>query len=210
MLALVDESVQFAHGPAHYVVAAATIVDDPANAREVLRTRLFEDPNRTRPFHWATEGARIRLAMLRCLTELNVTIHAGIHHPTGERDQEHARALLLTDVLLPQLLDAGVTDLLIESRDNHPGSIGPQDIRDLQTIRNYLRPWRGTPTFSWAGKDEPLLWVADAVAGIIREHADHTNTTWFQQLRNAGIQAQITWIGPDRPAPKMRQPRLPS
>ena len=196
LIALIDESVRFDGERAHYVVAAAIVIMDPTRASELIATSLFKDPARRRPFHWAREGTQAREAMLRCLATLGVTVYAGVHHPTSEQDQEEARAALLSEVLLPQLLDAGVTKLIIESRDDHAGGLGPQDARDLRTIRNYLRPWRGSPTFDWHGKEDRLLWTADAAAGAVREHAEGTDSRWMTQLTDGGVPVRLTWIGP--------------
>jgi hypothetical protein len=211
VIALIDESIRFADRPTHYVVAAVMFAGEPSAIRTRIAMVVSQDPDRSRPFHWATEGTRARQAMVQCAHAINAVVHTGIYYPTGRRDQEQARAILLADVLLPQLLNAGVTELLIESRDNHRGRLGAQDARDLQTIRNYLRPWRGSPTFSWVGKDEPLLWIADAVAGAAREHADGTDRRWLEALVDAGVPMHCTWLGPDDvPDRKVRQPRLPS
>ena len=89
-----------------------------------------------------------------------------------------------------------LTKLIIESRDDHAGGLGPQDARDLRTIRNYLRPWRGSPTFDWHGKEDRLLWTADAAAGAVREHAEGTDSRWMTQLIDSGVPVRLTWIGP--------------
>lgn len=215
LIALIDESVRFDGDRSHYVVAAAIVITDPSRASELIATSLFTDPARTRPFHWVREGVQAR------------ENHASLpRHPGGQRlrrraspnqraePRVEARAAVLSEVLLPQLLDVGVTQLIIESRDDHVGGLGPQDARDLRTIRNYLRPWRGAPTFEWHGKEDRLLWTADAAAGAVREHAEGTDSRWMTQLADSGVPVRLTWIGPtgrkcDSPGSRPRRSKDP-
>lgn len=106
--------------------------------------------------------------------------HVWVHHPTGRKRQEAARAEGLREILCALRAD-GVTRVTIESRDHR------QDKRDQSTILDVLkadREWK--PDYRWAGKSEPLLWIPDALCGAIHSHLLDTDQGWFDRFRTAG------------------------
>ena len=110
--------------------------------------------------------------------------------------QERARAAILTSAILPAIVNSSVTHMVIESRDDHVQRevrrrLGQLDDRDRQTIRDFLRPWPGQPSFEWRGTSEPLLWLPDAIAGAVREHLDGHGSRWFDALTACGAMADV-------------------
>ena len=50
----------------------------------------------------------------------------------------------------------------------------------------------GKAAYRWETKSEPLLWLADAVCGAVREHLTQTDDEWIQRLE-AGADVRIHW-----------------
>ena len=48
----------------------------------------------------------------------------------------------------------------------------------------------GVPfTYDWRSKAEPLLWIADAIAGAVAEYVVGKDPTWWEMLSDLGIVA---------------------
>lgn len=187
MIAACDETTP--EGPAglFYVVTAAVVLADEAEAKAVLACVL--PGGRARPFHWHREGTAARQAMLQAVGELGVVSHVCVHYPTGRRRQEEARANCLGR-LTQELIAEGVDELRIERRS------GRQDARDQATIldafRTLGRP--GAFTYGWWPKTEPLLWVADAICGAIKEHLMLEGDGPLDQLRASGSVGDLIYL----------------
>lgn len=41
----------------------------------------------------------------------------------------------------------------------------------------------GQLAYDWRPKQEPLIWIADAVGGAVREHLLGTEPAWFEPIR---------------------------
>ena len=187
MLAVVDETThEFKEGIA-YVVGAAVLIADEDAAHAAL---LEVVGGRQRPFHWHREGPTARAAAVQALLDLGAVSHICIHFPTGRRRQEEARAKALADVV-PRLLDDGASHLLIESRGER------QDNRDRATILDLLNA-RGTPAaieYARRPKTEPVLWIADALCGAVREtliESEHAH--YFATLKAANVARDPIYI----------------
>lgn len=158
VIASCDETTPEGPKGVFYVVVAAVVLVDEAEAGAALERLLPE--GRRRPFHWNREGPTARSAMLQTIGEIGVVSHVCVHYPTGRRRQEGARARCL-DHLTQALVDDGIHELRIESRSRR------QDARDQATIldvfRTIGRP--GAFSYGWWPKEEPLLWIADAICG---------------------------------------------
>ena len=186
VIALVDEVAPEDKGGIYYVVTAAVLLAEEADARGVLSELLPAD--RKRPFHWHTEGRTTREAMMGCIDRLGIVAHVCVHYPTGPRRQESARAAAFEE-LLPVLIDDGVDHLIIESRAR------AQDGRDKQAILEVLRRTE-TPsaiTYEWRGKAEPLLWIADAIAGSVRDHLLGDTDLWLDSLRTMNAVGELRY-----------------
>lgn len=99
-----------------------------------------------------------------------------------------ARAASLA-ALVPRLIADGIDELLIESRDAAP------DTRDRHVLLDIFEKngMRSPFAYAWRGKDEPLLWTADAVCGAIREYlvGDERYST---MMREVGVVADPVYI----------------
>ncbi|MFN8025030.1 MAG: hypothetical protein U0W40_01350 [Acidimicrobiia bacterium] len=101
--------------------------------------------------------------MIDCLAELPIAVLVAIHHPVVAKRQEHARRACL-GLLVSDMVRHGVSDVVIESR-------GPQDRHDDETFE--LIFGKSTPPeailYSFATKEEPLLWLPDSIAGAFSD-----------------------------------------
>ena len=80
-----------------------------------------------------------------------------------------------------RLVNDGATHLIIESGD------ATSDQRDRETLLDTFAG-SGVPfQYDWRSKDQPLLWIADAVCGIASEHLLSGDNEIFDRLANAGI-----------------------
>jgi hypothetical protein len=131
--------------------------------------------------HWRDEGDDRRRLIIEVLNAHQLRVHVVITDRIAQRQKERARSQCLR-VLLRSLEDAGVTDLLAESR-------GPElDRRDHHTFNDARRAGIGLGlTLSHGPKRaDPLLWAADAAAGLVGAfYAEQGRGShhWFQQFR---------------------------
>jgi len=160
VIALVDESI-VPLGQGGYVLACVVIPDQNKSA---IRRRVRRiSPSGHRQFHWTTEEERERWAMVRVLSEEATSLIAHVRRPCTRGVHEVARAELLR-ALLGGLRDADVLDLVIESRQAH------NDHRDRHMIAEAQRRGDANRDLSYGHADprqEPLLWLADALAGAV-------------------------------------------
>lgn len=189
MNAVLDET--FPQGPkgVFYVVASAVLIADEDTSKKLLRD-VVQQPNRTRPFHWNQEGPLARNKMMECLIDLGVVAHICIHYPTGRKRLDVARSRGITEII-PHLLKDGVTELRIESRGSR------EDARDKATILDTLNNlcYTGSLTYGWYRKEEPLLWLADALCGATREFLLSTKyADYFSELQDTGVIKQPIFI----------------
>jgi hypothetical protein len=156
--AFVDES--YVPRTRHYLLAAvvldtASLDDARAAVRDVRR-------HRRGAFHWhdeRTETRRRALKIAAATSDLQVVV---VVKPVPERRQERARALCTASLLAQlQAVDPPVLDVVFESRT------ATLDRRDRDRIEGLRASRRisATARYGFATKAEPLLWLADAVAG---------------------------------------------
>lgn len=177
MIAIVDETTPEIGGGILYAVVSAVLVASEVEARAELTAVL--GPSRRRPFRWSQEGPRAREAMVACMASIGVVGRAVVVQ-CGRRGQERARAIALADTVR-HVLSEGCSELLIESRSQ------AEDGRDRSVVLDTLatvQPSREL-RYGWHGKDEPLLWFADAAAGAVREHLQGEDAGWFGAIRGA-------------------------
>jgi hypothetical protein len=92
----------------------------------------------------------------------------------------------------------GVDELLIESR-------GPQDAEDRRTLMAAVHAGDvpADLAYDFAGKDEALMWLPDAVAGIVGEAERRKDDRWIKELQDAAAVFDVHRI-------YAHEPRLPS
>jgi hypothetical protein len=158
VIALVDESIGVS-GEGCYIVAMVVV---PTEKRDVVRRRVRRVmPSPNQRFHFHRETPATKFGMLGLLGEVSTRTIAYRVTPVGTRRQAQARAQCLKALALD--LD-GVTELLIESRESN------NDAVDRRLIAHAVRRGDVTPTMDYGHRrpaDEPLLWLADALAGAV-------------------------------------------
>ena len=177
MLVVIDESSPDNQaGGVAYVVTAAAMLAVP----EVVSglTEMFSS-SRKRPFHWAKEGPAARKAIIDVIISTGVIAVAHCAH-VSRRGQLPVRLEMLADLSGWAAIE-GATHLMIEASDD--ATIG----RDRKALLDHHRELGGVPfTYDWRSKSEPVLWVADAIAGSVGEFVVNKNAYWYEQLREAG------------------------
>ena len=158
--AWVDESVHVGRGL--YVMAAAMAPLMP-EALEFDRRRLRSLTRATGCLHWSREEERDKMRIATLVGELSLSNMVVTATRLDPRRQERARRKCLQR-LLHQLVDDRVQQVWLESRDR----VGNQ--RDLAMVAS-LRTTDALPSSIRVDharpSEEPLLWVADAVAGAV-------------------------------------------
>lgn len=155
--AYADESLRRAAG-GMYVVADVVVHGGHEDVRLAVRACLLRRQPR---FHWRDESEAQRERMLAAFVDLSVAGRIYVHEPLERRGDVRARALCL-NALLWDLWQGHVDGLVLESRQEHG------DYRDRQTIAHAQRACRASPTLHYGFErphEEPLLWLADAIAG---------------------------------------------
>lgn len=177
MIAVVDETTPEVAGGILYAVVSVVLIADAVQAKEELATVLPQ--GRTQPFHWNKEGPRAREAMRVCIEQVGAVGRAMVVQ-CGRKSQEPARAVAL-GATIRHLLGEGCSELFIESR-----AIAG-DTRDRAVILDELAAAKapGALQYEWRTKSEPLLWIADAVGGAVREHLSGGASQWYEPIRAA-------------------------
>lgn len=179
MIAFLDESIRAGQGGLRYVVAAGAVVQtDLDPARDAFRELLLP---RQPYLHWNSEKPVRRLAIVDRLTNFVAMALACSSYPIGAKRQEPARAACLT-ALVGDLKAKGISELVIETRGEVP------DRRDRRTLLHARDVGIAPPDLSYrhVGKlEEPLLWVADAIAGAVALHLTGEDSRYFEQLQTS-------------------------
>ncbi len=161
MIAMIDEAVAEHPSGIVYVVAAVVIVEDQLRIREQLTSRVYRE-NRIRPSHWHEEGPFVR-QIICDVSESAGAIGQTFLESCGRSGQEAARVRILNRAL-NWISQEGAGEVTIESR-------GPKlDIRDRRTVKRFQLENESHLAVEWWEKKEPLLWLADALAGATREN----------------------------------------
>lgn len=161
MQAWVDESIQVRAGS--YILAAVVESDDGESldrVRAAMRA-LVHRPRRR--LHWRDESATDRRRIIAAVAALDVRAEVVVATGMDPKRQERARRKCL-ERLLHRLSLRHVEIVWIESR----GPAGDQRdlaavvaLRTRGVIPDWLRVAHAQPL------DEPMLWVPDAVAGVV-------------------------------------------
>lgn len=161
MISLIDESVVEHPTGFVYVIASVVLDSDMNEIRETLRHQVLLN-GRVRPSHWSEEGPRVRTFLCE-LCETISTVGQTFVSPCGRKGQESTRVRLLEESLTWAHTE-GSSEVFIESRGE------TLDKRDRRTVKNYSSTRNITLRVQWRTKNEPLLWLADSLAGATREN----------------------------------------
>ncbi|AWH96418.1 hypothetical protein [Dietzia psychralcaliphila] len=184
-MAYADESFHEAAHGGFYVLAAA-VFDE--SVHDTVRTAMqtLRGKRQTPKLHWNEMDTRQRTTAAAAVAALDGFHIVAIGTPVPRTRQERARAMCLTR-LVTELHSFSVSDLVIESRTRQ------LDARDIATVRGarFLLP-KGSRfhVVHVPGKQEPLLWPADLVAGAVRAHRQG-DATFRRQLEHCLYEVEL-------------------
>ena len=159
MIGMMDESIADTGTGCIYILTLVVADSEELELREDIRAVV---DGRRRPFHWSEEGPQIRKRMSSVARRLPLTSYA-FAAACGRSRQDATRDFLMRDALETAALSR-VSRIHVESRSEH------LDIRDRRVAHQVFADDPGMmPVLRWAGKDEPLTWLADALAGSMYE-----------------------------------------
>ncbi|MFF4828237.1 hypothetical protein ACFY20_35730 [Streptomyces sp. NPDC001312] len=158
-----DESFQEHDDAGFYIIAAAVIPDD---AQEYVREEMLRLQARhsSTKVHWTKADDAQRGQLSRAVAALDGLHVVAVGAPVRPRRQERARAHCL-NLLVCELHGFGVRHLFMEARDP---VLNARDVATVQQARYALPKDAGFRLDHLPGVVEPLLWVADIVAGAVR------------------------------------------
>jgi hypothetical protein len=162
--AWVDESV-IVGGPAHpdgtYTLAAVVAETAAAGGiRDLLRELTLTRGGR---LHWVDESSKRRDRIIAAVTALDVAAIVTIGSPMHRSKQERARRCCL-ERLFYELGLMSVADVQLESRTATPDR---RDLRLVDSARDKGLISRDLKVGFARPRDEPMLWLPDAVAGAV-------------------------------------------
>jgi hypothetical protein len=183
LVAFIDESHRHLGGGRYGTVLAAVAIREADEAAAASLARAQLQPGQRR-YHWRDEGVRSRQAFVSAFTEQDdVALTIVIASATVERAQRigHGRVGNLWR-LVTRLTELGVGRLVLESREEWNDR---HDRREIERARaagatshdlvySHLRPI-----------DDPVLWLADAAAGVASAHLFGGGSQWWDLWQDA-------------------------
>ncbi|MGH9069231.1 MAG: hypothetical protein ACRD0J_17345 [Acidimicrobiales bacterium] len=177
MIAVVDESMRSGAGSL-YLVATVMVPERPTQVQEIQEViRSIPVPGQHR-FHWRPDSESQRLAMLALIAELGLVARAYVLQPVVTHRQDRARALCVNR-LLWDLGELGVDQVVFESREEH------NDRKDRLTVLRAQKATRAPDQLRYVFRrpnEEPLLWLADAMAGAVSARFGDDDEHYLQAL----------------------------
>ena len=181
--AFLDESLRN-RGGGLFLFAAVVVAEHDAECRPAMKRLRLAGQRR---IHWRDESAASRDRIVGGIDSLPWSAAVVAFQPVPRRRQPSVRAECLGKVV-ELLANNGTGRLVIESRGDR------NDRLDQQTMIECRRRCHGPESYSFArGVDEPLLWLADVVAGATSAHLDGANQKWFPAIRE---KVSLVRLGP--------------
>jgi hypothetical protein len=145
-----------------YLLAAVTC--EPAECdpvRVMLRSLRYRRQPR---LHWHAEEDPRKTKIAESIGALALPAAVVIGMPLADSKQERGRAKCM-EALLSELEAQGVTQVWLEARTP---SLIRRDMRLVDAIRSQRRITPAIRVDTARPRDEPMLWLPDAVAGAVR------------------------------------------
>ena len=162
LTAYADESFLEDRAHGYYVVATAVV--GPAHLDHTRQVMLDLRGRRTGKTHWTEMDTQQRKHAATCVAGIEGMHIVAVGTPVPPRRQERARARCL-EHLVPELHGYGVNTLVMEART--PG-LDQRDVHAVIGARRALPKGTAFTVKHTVGAAEPLLWVADVLAGAVR------------------------------------------
>ncbi|OXM45920.1 hypothetical protein CFP71_37670 [Amycolatopsis thailandensis] len=162
-----DESFKESDVDGFYVLAAA-VFDRAVHDEVRLVMSELRGKRRIPKLHWNEMDPAEQEAAVKTLAGLDGFHLVAIGSPVPRRRQERARARCLRRLVL-ELSAFDVEMLVLESRT---ATLNARDVETVKGARFDLPKGTAFRVAHEPGKDEPLLWAADIVAGAIKAGKD--------------------------------------
>ncbi len=177
MNAYIDESARKGPNGLWYLMCAAVVVDgDDQRARDTITKLLLP---RQDHLHWRNESDARRDTIVAALSDTGIAALVVVRYPIQARRAEKGRVEVLTN-LASDLASEGVDNMVIEARDQ------ALNRKDHQTLIDARHAGLIPDTMSWTHqpkRSDPLLWAADAIAGVVGSHFAGVESRWYVALR---------------------------
>lgn len=161
--AWVDESMRAARDGADGIYLMAAAVADPSACdlvRADLRAMTEKEAER---LHWRHETPERQAKIAAVIGNHDIVNLVVVGMPLDARRQERARAIC-AERLLYELDNLGVAHVWLETR--HP-ALNQRDLRLVKALRGKRSISSSIRVEFARPKDEPMLWIPDAVAGAV-------------------------------------------
>lgn len=162
-VAFADESFREDPTEGCYVLATAVLEQKSLQPARELMQRLLGS-RRTSKLHWHEMDRLQQKDAAYSVAGIEGFHVVAVGVPVPRRRQERARAACLA-ALVSELHGRGVEHLLIEAR---AAKLNRRDITTVQGARFTLPQGSNFRVDHLPGSAEPLLWIADIVAGTVR------------------------------------------
>lgn len=175
MRAFVDESFRY-RAPDVGTFLFAIVVLDESSELEIRRQLRAALPGRISRFHWRVDSRALRARAIRILADAPAASAVVVQHDVDRAGQERARQHAFWNLVFVAR-DLGADDLVIESRERS------QNDRDQMTMDVISKAGIVGPNFRYAfapARDEPLLWLADTLAGMTGTRLVDGHGQWFE------------------------------
>jgi hypothetical protein len=161
--AWVDESMRAARDGNDGLYLLAAVVADPGvcdAVRDSLRSLVWKAAGR---LHWRDETPSRRRKIAELIGGQDLAHVVVVGAPIDHRRQERARAQCL-ERLLYELEQLGVSQVWLETRHF---ALNERDLKLVEALRGKRSVSSEIRVEFARPKDEPMLWVPDAVAGAV-------------------------------------------
>lgn len=188
--ALVDESFRRGVDGRGYSLLAAAIVPDLASATIERELRDFVQPGQRR-FHWRDERPEYReefMALVAGLAPREVFALAYCQVTVNQKKAQHARVRSIW-ALVDDLRQRDVGTLVFESRQER------NDVQDRREIISAQKAGVAAANLVYRHgrpKEEPLLWLPDAVAGAVGDDVARQDRRYVEMLPDA--MCHVRWL----------------
>jgi hypothetical protein len=164
IIAYVDESARHQdNGDSCVYVLAATLVDE-RHADALQGVVMKHRPRGVAKLHWRDQNPKQMTALTKDLAAVPLTGVVAVHFYSYRPDNERARGLCFNRLLTELAAEHNVGAVVLESRDVHRDK---NDRGRLTVLRKANRVPKDMEVTWVRGRDQPLLWAADAVAGAV-------------------------------------------
>ena len=184
---IIDESGDDLGDSHRYVIGAGVLLPSAGrldSVRVEVAQLLTLTANRSRPFHWLQEGPVLRSAIVELIGRLDLQVYAVLGSAPSRHRIELVREECLRE-LFRSVRHHDVERVVIESRERSTRVVG-QNRRDFGTLieARHAGELRPAVHYEWAPKEDPLVWLADAVAGAVLA-SERGEANWLRMLGEA-------------------------